>query len=401
MTLYAAVLSLVLPTLSAPAWADDGTGTQREISDLIPENHESTGTSKDWAVLPEVGYSPDQQLNGGFKFTGRHIGGRDVTVDTEFNAAMGRQLGADAAVLAPEFLDRRGIGLGEYHYYLSPDKQFFGLGNNHARSPLSEHAIQRQRALATYAWHLTDDLVVAASAGPRQTRVARSTDRSLPATADSFPRLTGISGGKTNPVIASFIYNDRTSVTRPTLGWSAIGTVEHVNANLGNDFHFTRYTLDASYLHPVESRRRIFGVHLGGEYVAGDARQIPFFELASLGGADDMRGFFPDRFLGTSRVVANAEYRDELAAFNFMDLWDVQIDGVVFGDAGQVYISDNDLTREFRPRGVRLPGVFGGFRYSYGPGLRIALGEALVARLDVGFSNEQTGLVYLVFGHTF
>jgi predicted ABC-type transport system involved in lysophospholipase L1 biosynthesis ATPase subunit len=40
-------------------------------------------------------------------------------------------------------------------------------------------------------------------------------------------------------------------------------------------------------------------------------------------------------------------------------------------------------------------------QYSYGGGLRIALSQALVARIDVGFSDEETGLVYLAFGHAF
>lgn len=40
-------------------------------------------------------------------------------------------------------------------------------------------------------------------------------------------------------------------------------------------------------------------------------------------------------------------------------------------------------------------------RVSYGGGLRIALSEAILARTDVGFSEEESGLVYLTFGHTF
>ena len=40
-------------------------------------------------------------------------------------------------------------------------------------------------------------------------------------------------------------------------------------------------------------------------------------------------------------------------------------------------------------------------RYSYGGGIRIALSEALVARIDVGFSDEEQGLTYLEFGQTF
>jgi alpha-D-ribose 1-methylphosphonate 5-triphosphate synthase subunit PhnG len=40
-------------------------------------------------------------------------------------------------------------------------------------------------------------------------------------------------------------------------------------------------------------------------------------------------------------------------------------------------------------------------RFSYGGGVRFALGKATIARVDVGFSDEEMGLVYLVFGHTF
>ena len=399
------IIGVLLHVLAAGARAEDGIVTQREISDMIPEHHGSTVTARanNWGILPEVGYSPDQQLNGGFKVTGRNLTAYDFTIDGEFNAAMQRQLGADAAILMPHLLNRRAINLDEYHYYLSPDKDFFGIGNNHVRSPLSVHSVERQRALFTFAYHLTQDLVIGASAGPRQTRISRSGmgSASLPSTLDEFPKLTGIAGGRTNPVIASLIYNNRESITRPTKGWSAIGTIEHVNQNLANDFHFTRYTLDASYLHPLLTRDQILGLHLGGEYISGNGHQIPFFELASLGGANDMRGFFPDRFLGTSRFSINAEYRVKAVNFNFRHLWDVKIDGVLFSDMGQVFISDSDLSHEFHIRAAHLPGIFEEFRYSYGTGLRIALGEAILARLDVGFSNEQAGLVYLTFGHTF
>jgi hypothetical protein len=40
-------------------------------------------------------------------------------------------------------------------------------------------------------------------------------------------------------------------------------------------------------------------------------------------------------------------------------------------------------------------------RFSYGGGVRIGFSSGLVARIDVGFSPEETGLVYLTFGHTF
>ena len=39
--------------------------------------------------------------------------------------------------------------------------------------------------------------------------------------------------------------------------------------------------------------------------------------------------------------------------------------------------------------------------YGGGLGLRFALSQALVARVDVAFSDERLPIVYLAFGHTF
>ena len=104
-----------------------------------------------------------------------------------------------------------------------------------------------------------------------------------------------------------------------------------------------------------------------------------------------MRGYFPYRFLGKGRMVFNAEYRLNLVDFNFMKLWDVNIDGVGFGDAGRVFTSGHDFRDNFYDQ----------LRYSYGGGVRVGLSSGLVARIDVGFSPEEHGLIYLTFGHTF
>ena len=78
-----------------------------------------------------------------------------------------------------------------------------------------------------------------------------------------------------------------------------------------------------------------------------------------------------------------------------------QIDGVGFGDAGLVFIDEEDIARELGTALVNVPRTDNDFRYSYRGGTRIALGEALVARICVAFSEEEKDLVYLVFGLTF
>src|SRR5690606_9126509 len=101
-----------------------------------------------------------------------------------------------------------------------------------------------------------------------------------------------------------------------------------------------------------------------------------------------------------------------LVDFNFFDVWDVQIDGVAFGDVGRVFLDDGDrrAANGCPPPGILDP-ILGAceeqpdgddeVKFSYGGGTRIALGKALVARIDVGFSEEEKGLVYLTFGQTF
>ena len=98
-----------------------------------------------------------------------------------------------------------------------------------------------------------------------------------------------------------------------------------------------------------------------------------------------------ERFLGKGRLLFNLEYRLKLIDFDLRKLWDVSIDGVAFGDAGRVYTSSSD----FRDH------PFDDMRFSYGGGTRIGFSSGLVARIDVGFSEEEQGLVYLTFGHTF
>jgi outer membrane protein assembly factor BamA len=305
--------------------------------------------------------------------------------------------------VAPHFFDDTLIAAIEGKYSLDPTKEFFGLGNNEVGpDPLSTHEYRLLSLLGTVAVSPFPRLTLALTGGFTDVRIRRGKlENSTPSTVDVFPELTGIRGGRTNPIAFSIVFNDREEITRPTRGWNLIAKVQHVNRQLGNDFQFTRYIGEASYLYPLMTRRQVLGLRVGGEFIDSKGRQVPFYELSSLGGGQDLRGFFPDRFLGRSRVMINGEYRLKLTEFDFLDFWRVRIDGVVFGDMGRVFFDGSDLSSQFRLNRNTLPRVFEDFRYSYGAGTRIALGEAILARIDVGFSDEETGLVYLTFGHIF
>ena len=389
------------------AAARENLGTERLLSDIIQQGvMERAGAippSQGWAVLPQLGYSPDKGPNGGIKFTDRNATPARMTLDVEGSYALKRQQNASVAVVAPHFLDDRLIGAIEGEYSFDPTKEFFGLGNNDVGpDPLTTHEIRSLSLLGTVALRPFPRLTLALTGGFTDVRIRRGQlEDSTPSTVDVFPDLVGIHGGRTNPIAFSIVFNSREEITRPTRGWNLIAKVQHVNRQLGNDFQFTRYIGEASYLYPLMTRSQVLGLRVGGEFIDAKRRQVPFYELSSLGGAQDLRGYFADRFLGLSRVMINGEYRQKLTDFNFLDIWRVRVDGVVFADMGRVFFDQTDLNRQFRLNRNTLPTVFEDFRYSYGAGARIALGEAILARIDVGFSNEEKGLVYLTFGHIF
>jgi outer membrane translocation and assembly module TamA len=188
---------------------------------------------------------------------------------------------------------------------------------------------------------------------------------------------------------------------RPTHGWRVILKLIHTNKALFSDFEYTRYLFDAGYLRAFNTGHQIAGLRINGEWIEAPFHRVPFWELSELGGQDTLRGFFPHRFVGKARALFNLECRSRLTEFDFYRLWHGRLDGVVFGDGGRVFLDNNDLRNEFRLNGPVVDRLLNDFQYSYGAGLRLALSEAIVARLDAGFSNEETGLLYLSFGHTF
>jgi len=199
----------------------------------------------------------------------------------------------------------------------------------------------------------------------------------------------------------SAVWNNRDDIFRPTRGWRLIFKIIHTNKVFLSDFTFTRVAADAGYLRSFFSDRVVFGLRLHFQWVTGPEKEIPFWELTQLGGSDSLRGYYPHRFLGKGQLMLNGECRFLLMEFPFFNIGYFRLDGVLFGDGGRVFISQDEiqaeftLDRDFIDRVLEVP------RYSYGTGLRLVVSRSFLARIDVGFSEEEDGLVYLSFGHTF
>ncbi len=369
-----------------------------------PEAPQEVTTSHNVAILPQLGYDPALGAILGVKYSNINFGPSSMNLDIGATQSTEGQTAVDVVWTAPHLLESDFIGLVRLHYELTPTQDFFGLGNNQLGrdpDPLSTHGFHQTSVLFTLGRRLAPHWVGTITAGYDRVSIGHGKLKDQPATLERFPALPGAHGGMNNPLSLSLIYNNRHDLTRPTQGWNAVARVQHVGPELGNDFDYTRYQAEAGYVHPVFGPEHVIGARVGGEYVDGAGDDLPFFEFASLGGADDLRGFFPGRFLGQSRIFAQVGYKTLLFDFDFYDIWRVRIDGALFAGAGRVFLSRSKLPAALRSNTDVAPSLTDQFRYSYGGGLRIALSEALVARLDAGFSKESKGLVYLVFGNTF
>ncbi|MDA3921555.1 MAG: BamA/TamA family outer membrane protein [Salinisphaera sp.] len=367
------------------------------------EPPQEVSTSSNVAVLPQLGYDPAAGFIVGAKFSDIGFGPSDMNLDVGATQSTDGETEFDLALGAPHLFGTDFIGLVQLGYHLTPSMNFYGLGNNSVGdTALTRHEEHGTSALFTLGRRLAPHWVLAGSIGYERITIGSGKPDGLPITTHTFPELPGLSGGYNNPLSLSLIYNTRHDLTRPARGWNVIAKVQHIGPELGNRFRYTRYTADASYLHPVVSPDHLIGIRIDGVYVDGRGDNLPFYEFATIGGINKLEGFNPNRFLGQARLFGQVGYQTLLADFDFYHIWRVRLDGAIFAGAGRVFLDRSKLPDALLQSEPQIaPGLGDRIQYSYGTGLHIALGEALAARLDAGFSRESQGLIYLSFGNAF
>lgn len=148
---------------------------------------------------------------------------------------------------------------------------------------------------------------------------------------------------------------------------------------LGSDYRFTRYQLDARHFRPLtKDNKTILALQVVGQFQSG---YVPFRELANLGGANLLRGYYEGRYRDRQLLAAQAEVRRVLFG---------RFNGVLFGGVGQV----GNTLREFDEGGVKVAG---------GAGLRFRFNrlDRLNVRLDYGVGSGKSSGVYFSIGEAF
>ncbi len=153
----------------------------------------------------------------------------------------------------------------------------------------------------------------------------------------------------------------------------------HFTSLLLSNHRYTNFILDARWYKRMV-RKQIFALQAYGFFNTG--ADVPIRSLASLGGADRMRGYFSGRFRDDHLLTVQGEYRVPVYK---------RFSAVGFAGVG-------DVAGRYSTLSIKQ------LKYSYGGGLRFAVNknEKLHIRFDYGFGKgkENRGF-YLQFGEAF
>jgi len=134
-----------------------------------------------------------------------------------------------------------------------------------------------------------------------------------------------------------------------------------------NRFAFRRFDASTEQYIPFFNEKRVIALHAGTNLSWTNSGQVvPFYLQPTLGDSHDLRGYARFRFRDNNSLALSGEYR-----------WEVMpgFDMALFIDAGRVYTKPSDLS-------------LNNLRYTGGFGFRLKTREAVVMRVDTGFSRE-------------
>jgi outer membrane protein assembly factor BamA len=267
---------------------------------------------------------------------------------------------------------RYSVGVSASHFK-NATVRFFGIGPTTAQSNETNYTASETRANWKFGIYANEVTQIAISQRFRHMQPIQQGATDLAFTGDVFPDVSGVEGATILGQRISFHYDTRNNLVTPTDGM-AITAYAEINHNFrrGAEPLYSRYELEIKKMFASESKRAILVVRSNLQATIGT--DVPFYELSSLGGENNLRGFGVDRYIDKQLIALSAEERIHVVRSRLAGVMaDFEI--APFIDTGQVFDS-------FRNVG------FQDYRVTPGIGLRGIVRPNVVGRIDYGFSRE-------------
>lgn len=200
-------------------------------------------------------------------------------------------------------------------------------------------------------------------------------------TISDFQRPLGADGSSNLGIGLGLVRDDRHNVLNVRKGFFTELAFLAYNEAWGSDHNFTTVYSDSRIYRPI-GKNNVLAAQLFGQFNSGD---VPFNQLALLGGESIMRGYYYGRYRDKNQIATQVEFRFLPLPLGFSK----RIGFTVFAGAGTVF----DRFDNFETRNIRA---------SAGAGLRFLLfpKKDIWTRVDFAVSGESNGL-YIFIGEAF
>ncbi len=343
---------------------------QGKISRLI-HRHDSASNHKklSFIPLPVFYYSPETHLAFGaigiFLFrTGNDSTTRTSNADVAFVETTNNQTIIDPTYTI--FTKGEKYYIKGYFLYSRFPEFFFGIGN-YTSPDLKENVSYKSFRINNRTLRkIKGKLFAGLQYQYYNTFDVRFTDN------DKYRRhvFSGAEGSITSGAGVAVVLDKRDNILTPTKGSLMDFSFYHYGPFLGSQYIFSNYIIDMRKYFRLkkQSSHTVLAVQALFNFNTGD---VPFKQMATLGGANILRGYYSGRFRNYDLVVIQTELRQHLfGRFGF----------ALFADMGQVEGALNEI-------------AYDGFKYTFGGGLRYLMSkrENLNIRIDAGFGDKTQG----------
>jgi outer membrane protein assembly factor BamA len=250
----------------------------------------------------------------------------------------------------------------DYDLYIR--NNFFGVGPNSQFNSRTYYSKEPLDINLTLSRGFTNEFVV--KMGIRYKRVNNyNIDKGI----YSNPELSVLKSGPASA--ASFFLNlildKKDSKMSPHNGFSLEADWENIPLDLNNGLKYSHFLLEIQYYLPVEMLKSVIATRFKTEWLTNN--EIPVHFMLSLGGNSTLRGYPQDRFLDKASSLLNTEFRLPIRG---------RLGAVLGLDIGRVWPSLEKYN-------------FSNWKMNYVTGLRYYM-DTFIIRVDLGFSNEFTGV---------
>ncbi len=260
-----------------------------------------------------------------------------------------------------------------YINYKRTPEYIFGIGNDVSRKDKEEISVDRIKFVTNPMRLVVKNLYVGLA-------LDASDYFNIKADSNSFlikDNVTGLEGGPNIGLGVSVALDNRDNRYNAYKGHFILTDVLFYEPWLGSKYQYWKFDFDArKYINPW--LKHVIAIQATTTYTNGN---VPFYELAKLGGPEKMRGYYEGAIRDKVLVDAQVEYR--------MPVWNIF--GVVgWIGTGRVADKYSNLT-------------LNGFWLSYGGGLRIRVDTKnnTNLRFDCGFGPHGIRGFYIDFSEAF